>query len=165
MDIDCEVSENYLAAFALAIASQAEFATAQRIYRLTPYPYVLVRHILSVVYRWLLPRIIRIHTPDTEAGYKFFSRNAADYVLTNSKFNDWFWDTEVCFLMENGGFTIVNIPVAFVQNPNKTSTVKIFTDSLKCLKSLFVFLSLRRRAKYPAPGLRSKTGGQKHKVA
>jgi dolichyl-phosphate beta-glucosyltransferase len=148
MDIDCEVAETYLPKFILSIRDGNDFAVARRIYRLSPHPYVLVRHVLSVFYRALLNYFLRIHVLDTEAGYKFFSERAKELIINKSVFKGWFWDTEVCALMEMHGLKIIEIPAVFTRNPYKTSTVKVLRDSVKYLSSLGQFLKLRARGHY-----------------
>src|SRR6185503_5899272 len=94
MDIDCEVAEYYIAEFVRRISVGFDLAVGQRVYRVTPHPYVIIRHVLSTIYKFFLKKIIGCSAEDTEAGFKFFSRNFVQTILKYSKFDDWFWDTE-----------------------------------------------------------------------
>lgn len=143
IDIDCEVSEAYLPKFVLSISEGADFVVARRIYRLSPHPYVLVRHFLSIVYRLVLNYFLRVKILDTEAGYKFFNQKAKNIILEKSCFAGWFWDTEVCAVIEMSGLKTVEIPAVYTRNPHKTSTVKVIKDSWRYVKSLIQFLRLR----------------------
>ncbi len=142
MDIDCEVSEAYLPRFAQAIASGADLAVGFRIYRVSLNPYVLLRHFLSLGYKKLVQAAMKTSVADSEVGYKFLSRRFADYIVANSKFDDWFWDTETCLLADLSGLKIIEIVVAFCRNPSKTSTVHLFRDSLRYLMALRTYRSL-----------------------
>ncbi len=148
MDIDCEVAETYLPKFILTMSEGADFVVARRIYRLSPHPYILIRHFLSIVYRIVLNYFLRIKILDTESGYKFFSPVARDIILEKSFFTGWFWDTEVCAVIEMSDLRAVEIPAVYTRNPNKTSTVKVTRDSGRYMQSLLHFLRLRRQGHY-----------------
>ncbi len=148
MDIDCEVSESYLPKFILTIVEGADFVVARRIYRVSPHPYVLLRHFLSIIYRIVLNHFLQVKILDTEAGYKFFNQTAKNIVLERSSFAGWFWDTETCALIEMAGLRTVEIPAVYTRNPHKTSTVKIVRDSWRYIKSLLKFLRLRQSGHY-----------------
>ncbi len=142
MDIDCEVSEAYLPRFVQAIASGADLAVGFRIYRVSLSPYVLLRHFLSLGYKKLVQALMETSVADSEVGYKFFSRRFADYIVSTSKFDDWFWDTETCHLAELSGLKIDEIVVAFCRNPKKTSTVHLVRDSVRYIVALQRYRSL-----------------------
>jgi len=148
MDIDCEVSEAYLSKFAQAISAGGDLAIGMRIYRVSPQPYILLRHFLSVCYKALLRRKMGCKTLDSEVGYKFFSRRLTNYIVNQSRFNDWFWDTEVTLLSERNEFKIAEIPVAFKRNLQKTSSVHIFRDSVRYLQAFKKYNGLIRQSAY-----------------
>jgi glycosyltransferase involved in cell wall biosynthesis len=150
IDIDCEVAEYYLAQFCLSIEKGSDLATAQRIYKVAPQPYILFRHVLSSLYKMFLNNFVACPVKDTEAGYKFFSRRLADSILQESKFDGWFFDTECVLLALHWSCKIDEIPVAFVRNDQKTSTVKVFRDSFNYFKDIRRFLQIKKSAGYPA---------------
>jgi dolichyl-phosphate beta-glucosyltransferase len=157
IDIDLEASESYLPKFVQSIEQGVDLAVGFRIYRVSWNPYVFVRHLLSVVYRFVLRNIVHCGVKDTEAGYKFFSRRFADYLVTQSKFDDWFFDTESTLLAELGKFKIVEIPIAFLRNTKKTSTVRVVSDSIKYLKAVAAFLTFKKNGRYFAPTVSSNS--------
>ncbi len=151
MDIDCEVSESYLSKFVQEVKGGADLSVGRRVYHLSLRPYILLRHFLSQCYKALLRYAFECKTLDSEVGYKFFSRQLVDYILAQSQFDDWFWDTEVILLSERMNFNIIEIPVLFLRNPRKTSTVKVFRDSMNYLKAFSKYKNLMKKGAYGKP--------------
>jgi dolichyl-phosphate beta-glucosyltransferase len=148
MDVDCEMSEVYLARFAMAISRGADLAVGRRIYNVSMHPYVLLRQFLSLGYKALVARVHRLRIRDSEAGYKFFSRRLADHIVAESRFDDWFWDSEVCLLAEANGLAIVEVTGAFVRNRLKVSTVHVVRDSVGYLRALARYRRLVAQGAY-----------------
>lgn len=137
LDIDLEVSENYLPAFIVAIESGADVAIGSRVYKihLTSFH----RHLGSVIYPFLVRKLLGLPFKDTEAGYKFFNRRKILPIAKKTKDNGWFWDTEIVARSFFAGLKIVEIPVLFIRRPEKKSSVKFFRDSWLQLIELLKF--------------------------
>ena len=141
LDIDLEVSPVYVPAMVAAIiGGEHQGATAYRTYdfRLRH----ILRHVMSRGYRILFRLLMCSPFRDTEAGYKFFDREAILPVLDETEHTGWFWDTEVLVLAHRAGLSVVELPCTFVQKPEKASTVRPVRDSLGQLRALLAF---RRR--------------------
>lgn len=151
MDVDREVSESYIPKFVETISKGADLALGRRIYRVTPHPYIILRHVLSLCYKALLRYKMHCKAVDSEVGYKFFSRRLAQYILTQSHFDDWFWDTEVTLLSEKAGFSVAEIPVAFERSSQKKSTVHVFSDSFNYLRAFKRYKKLAAKGGYQFP--------------
>lgn len=137
LDIDLEVSENYLPAFILAIESGADVAIALRIYRIQLSTFH--RHLGSVAYPFLVRKILGLPLKDTEAGYKFFNKKKVLPIAKQTIHSGWFWDTEIVARSFFSGLKIDSIPVLFIRRPEKKSSVKFFRDSLIQLIKLMQF--------------------------
>jgi glycosyltransferase involved in cell wall biosynthesis len=148
LDIDLEVSEAYIPVFVQAIESGCDVVIAHRIYKVSSNPYIVLRHFLSVAYRAVLRHLIRCHVRDTEAGYKFFSRRFINHFLNQSRFDDWFCDTEIALLAEYSKFKIGEIPTLFLRNEQKTSTVHILRDSFRYARSIATYLRFMKNGVY-----------------
>ncbi|RMG91690.1 MAG: glycosyltransferase family 2 protein, partial [Zetaproteobacteria bacterium] len=99
LDIDLEISAWYIpAALDLLRREQADMVIAHRVYKLRPHPVVLLRHLLSIGYRMLARWMIDAPVQDSEAGFKFFRRQAVLPVLDRCQDTGWFWDTEITYL-------------------------------------------------------------------
>ncbi|HUU29724.1 MAG TPA: glycosyltransferase family 2 protein [archaeon] len=145
IDIDLEVSEWYILPCVLMILNDGyDIVTGFRTYKVHLTFTSLSRHILSHVYRWLVRLLLKTDLKDTETGYKFFHREKILPVLDLTLSNHWFWDTEIMLLSERNGIKIKEIPCLFIRNPKKTSTVRVFKDSLDYL---FEVIRFRARLK------------------
>jgi hypothetical protein len=144
IDIDLEISPVYTICCVLEVQDGANVAIGERIYRLQPR--FVHRHILSRVYSWLVRRILGLPFIDTEAGFKFFRREAALELLELTHDQGWFWDTEIVANAHYQGFRVAEVPCLFQRNPNKTSTVKPIRDSIQYFRKLTAFRRQRVKA-------------------
>ena len=92
----------------------------------------------------MVRRLLHLPIHDTEAGYKFFKRQKILRVLSAVRDPHWFWDTELVARAYQSRLRIVELPVQFIRNVKKTSTVKPFHDSLRYIIAILQF---RRREK------------------
>lgn len=135
LDIDLEVSENYLPAFILAIDSGADMVICTRVYKIHLISFH--RHLGSVVYPVLVRKILGLPFKDTEAGFKFFNRKRILPIIKKTVDNGWFWDTEIVARAYLSDLKIVEIVSLFKRRPEKKSSVKFMRDSwLQLIKLL-----------------------------
>jgi glycosyltransferase involved in cell wall biosynthesis len=137
IDIDLEIGEWYLPRFLSEIDKNIDATSAFRIYDFSFW--ALPRYFASKGYVWLRKLLIGLPYQDTEAGYKFFKRSKLLPLLKQSKYKDWFFDTEIMALCFKHKLKVKEIPVAFVRNKQKTSTVKLISDSINYLINLIKF--------------------------
>jgi len=134
IDIDLEVGSHYIPLFVESIMDGADVSIAHRIYRIQPHN--LIRHILSRGYLLLVQMMLKLPYNDTEAGYKFFSKEAALKLIEKTNDQGWFWDTEVLLRAHELNMKVAEITCLFERNPGKTSTVRPIADSLAYWRSL-----------------------------
>ncbi len=135
MDIDLEIAARYLPSALLPLLrGEADMVLADRYYKFQFS--ALQRYLMSKVFRFLVRNVLRTPPLDTEAGFKFFRRDAILPVLEKVADTHWFWDTEVTVRAHDAGLRIRNEQVLFDRKQNKISTVKAFSDSWKSLKAL-----------------------------
>ncbi|MFH1743388.1 MAG: glycosyltransferase family 2 protein [bacterium] len=144
LDIDLEVHARYIPSMVLALQDGADVASAYRTYKLQFNFDDVFRDILSLGYRRLVRRLLGVPLRDTEAGYKFFRREAILPILDRCRNRQWFWDTEIMTLAYCAGLTIVEIPCTFVRRWDCKSTVKPLRDSWDYFRALLKF---RKRLK------------------
>lgn len=137
IDIDLETGEWYLPKFFGMVDQGYDVASAMRIYDFQFWS--LPRWLGSKVYSWLRKKLLGLPFEDTEGGYKFFKRQKLLPLLNQTRHKGWFFDTEIMALAYQAKLKIVEIPVAFVRNPHKTSTVRLLPDSIKYLFNLIKF--------------------------
>jgi len=148
IDIDLEISPSYIFPCVIEVQSGADIAIAERIYRLQPR--FFYRHLLSRAYSWLVRRILKLPFMDTEAGFKFFRREAALELLRVTYDQGWFWDTEILANAHYRGFKVVEVPCLFHRNPSKTSTVRPVRDSIQYFRKLTTFWRQQIKAHHAA---------------
>lgn len=137
LDVDLEVSEKYIPRFYNKIKEGYDEAIANRKYKFSIQK--LARFFATKIYAALVHFILKSKIKDTEAGYKFFNRKKILPVLDRTKDKHWFWDTEIVMRSLYANLKIAEIPVEFIRNPQKKSTVKIIPDSIEYLKKLIKF--------------------------
>lgn len=141
IDIDCEVTPEYIPLFVQAIvAGQADIMIGERIYRIAPGS--LSRAFFSVGYRLLASVLVDTGNIDTESGYKFFLRKKILTILPLVEHPRWFWDTEIVVVARKHGLRVSQKPVLFLRRLDKQSTVHVGGDIWDYFVSLW---RLRRR--------------------
>lgn len=141
IDIDLEVSPVYISEMVQMILSdKADVVIGKRIYRTT---FVSIpREISSLIYRSLADSMVGTGRLDTETGYKFFNRKKILKILPMIRHRHWFWDTEIIVQAKLSGLRIREVPVLYTRRFDKKSTVRVLSDSLDYLISLW---RLRKR--------------------
>jgi len=143
LDIDLEIAAHYiLPAVNLIKAGNADFVMAHRIYKLSVKG--MTRAIVSRGYNFLTRHLLGLPFDDTEAGFKFSSREKVLPILDLVENKRWFWDTEMVAHAYKHGLRISLLPVLFVRNTDKKTTVKLVSDSFDYFVNLLKF---RRRFK------------------
>lgn len=137
MDVDCEISPAYIPIFVSEIEKGYDVVVAQRFYEsgLKNLVRVIASKLYSLIVKWFLD----IPVNDTEAGFKFFNKSRILPVITKTRDNGWFWDTEICAVSYISGLKIAQVPVLFVKRDDKKSTVHIFRDSLVYVVKIIEF--------------------------
>ncbi|MBI3341917.1 glycosyltransferase [Candidatus Curtissbacteria bacterium] len=137
MDVDCEISPTYLPVFISEIKDGSEMAIATRYYDV--HLRSIVRVLASRVYSLLMRLVLNLPFKDTEAGFKFFKRDAALSLINRAHDHGWFWDTEICAIADHDRMKITQVPVLFVKMSNKKSTVHVVSDSWDYALKLWQF--------------------------
>jgi glycosyltransferase involved in cell wall biosynthesis len=139
LDIDLEVHCRFLPSILDAIAAGADGATALRKYAMQWRPFPIIRHLLSISYRWLFSRIFNGPFKDPETGFKFFRRDKITEVVKQTRDVGWFWDSEILILSHQAGLKITEVPCRFERRPRKASTVRILHDTRAHLAAIRKF--------------------------
>ena len=137
LDIDLEVPAHYIGIFVNSIENGVDISIGSRIYEFQPKS--LVRWFASKGYVYLIKKLLKLPFRDTEAGYKFFNREKILPVLKECRDPGWFWDTEIIARSNKRGLKIIEIPVVFIRDYNKNSTVRVFSDSIDYMKKLIKY--------------------------
>jgi len=142
LDIDLEVHARYIPAAILALQrAECEMVLADRSYKKSTL--FIHRGLMTDIYKFLTRFILNSPSFDTEAGFKFFQRDAIVPILKQCKDSHWFWDTEVTIRSFDAGLRIQSLPVLFIKRADKKTTVRFFRDSIKSFRALIHFSKQR----------------------
>jgi len=84
-----------------------------------------------------------IDMPDTQCGFKAFTANASRKIFSGQKINGFSFDVEVLFLAARLGFSVAEIPVEWINEPN--SKVRILVDPVKMFADILRIRMLHRK--------------------
>lgn len=135
IDPDLEIPALYLPYFIKQVKEGFDLVVSWRRYsgELLGLPRVFASHL----YSFLVKRYLSLPLNDTEAGLKFFRKEAILPVLNQVQDRRWFWDTEVMARSYFRGLKIKEVPTTVVKNPEKKTTVHLLPDTFIYLKNLY----------------------------
>ncbi|MCQ9207643.1 MAG: hypothetical protein NG740_07175, partial [Omnitrophica bacterium] len=116
-----------------------DVATAFRFYRMRFNPMFIWRDTLSRGYRLLSRILLEEELKDSECGFKFFNRKKIMRLVDISRYNKWFWDTEIMTYCIYEGLKIKEIPGVFDRREDKTSSVHILKTVIAYFTNLVGF--------------------------
>lgn len=136
MDVDLSTDLRALPALVSAVTGRGhDVAVASR---LRPGAQVLGRSFhrewLSRTFSLLVRGMFFARFVDPQCGFKVVSRRVVQDVLPLVRNKDWFFDTEMLILCEKNGYSICELPVRWVDDPD--SRVEIFSTGWDLMKGL-----------------------------
>lgn len=141
LDIDLEISEDYLPEFLQALDDGCDIVIASKVSnREEARQRPLRRQVTTAGYNWLVRRLFNTNIGDHQAGLKLFRREALAPVIGMVESEGWLWDTEVLALCVRNGCQVKEIGV--VTRPVRPGHVNVVSTSLEMLTQLF---ALRKR--------------------
>jgi len=141
LDIDLEIGPWYLLPMLDKIErDHLDGVIAHRVYKLDAHPTVLLRQWMSFGFRKLSHVLLDLPLTDVAGGFKFFRRKSILPVINCCESKHWFWDTELVYLGHRAGLKIGEIPVLFLRQPSKESTVRMIPDTLRQLCETYALL-------------------------
>lgn len=139
LDVDLEVSADYIPLFIKELERGFGLVVGNRFYEKNLA--AVSRVISSKGYKLIVHSLLHLPIDDTEAGYKFFNREAILPILSKITERGWFWDTEICARAYWAGLRVSQVPVLFIRREDKKSTVKLIPDTWDYLKKIYKFRS------------------------
>lgn len=136
LDLDLEISCNYIPSAIQALEGKEDIVTIRRSYGLNFNPTYLLRQMLSFGYMHFMAIYLGIQRMDTEAGFKFFKREPLLAILPEVKSCRWFFDTEIMVLASKKGYKINELSGQVIRRAGKTSSVRIWQDGLDHFREL-----------------------------
>ncbi|MFC1577294.1 glycosyltransferase family 2 protein [Candidatus Omnitrophota bacterium] len=140
IDVDMDIHARYIPSMVSAIADDGyDAACAFRYYRMSISPLFIFRHVLSHGYRFISRYLLDERLKDSESGFKFFDRKKIMPLVNISRYNGWFWDTEIMAYCIYRGLKIKEISCVFDRRSDKASSVNIINTVASYARSLTKF--------------------------
>jgi len=143
IDTDLELSPVYIFEFVKEIINGADVVIGVRFY--TVGASNLIRAILSKGYIFLMHILLKLPFKDTETGFKFFNKINILPILKKVKDERWFFDTEIVARSYWAGLKIAEVPVVYMRNENKLSSVRPIADSIDYLRKILAFRKITKK--------------------
>lgn len=135
-DADLSTPIQHTADLRAAIEAGADIAVGSRALResdlAVPQPFLrqTAGRMFSVVQRSILGSGIR----DTQCGFKMFTREAVQSVFPHQRLERWAFDAELIFIALRLGFSVVEVPVRWVNSPD--TKVNAWADGMQMVRDL-----------------------------
>ena len=83
-----------------------------------------LRGFTSKAYNWIIWLVFNDGVRDHQCGFKALSRGMVEHLSAESRFGDWFWDTEAIVLARRGGFKLIEFPVQWKEKKGSRTPIK-----------------------------------------
>jgi glycosyltransferase involved in cell wall biosynthesis len=135
LDIDLEISADYVPEFVAALNDGYDVAIASKVLdpaesRQRP----LKKRLATAGYNWLARRLFKTSFGDHQAGLKLFRREALSPVIDLVESTGWLWDTEVLTRCVGNNCRVKEIGV--VTRPVRAGHVSVVYSSMEVLRQL-----------------------------
>jgi dolichyl-phosphate beta-glucosyltransferase len=105
-----------------------------------------LRESMGKVFTWLTNVILTKNISDVTCGFKGFSRPVAQEVFSRQQVNNWSFDAEILFLVQQYGYLIKEIPVRWRNDP--ATRVNLLKDTVRSFLGLLKIRANDWRGKY-----------------
>ena len=96
------------------------------------------REFSAHLYTWVQNHYLGLSYPDTQCGFKLFTRKAASTLFSLQRLNSVIFDPEILWLAKSHGYQVAQFPVIWTHHKDS----RIQYDNLR--KSVFIFQELFR---------------------
>jgi glycosyltransferase involved in cell wall biosynthesis len=104
-----------------------------------------MRELSARLYTWIQNHYLGLSYPDTQCGFKLFTRSAARLLFTEQRLNSVIFDPEILWLAKRHGIKTAEFPVAWTHNEDSRIQYDSFRKSLFVFQELFRIKGLHRR--------------------
>jgi len=100
-----------------------------------------LREIISRGYILMVKTLLNTKLSDLQCGFKGLDQTIVKNIVSQTKDNEWFFDTELMLLSERAGFKIKEMPITWVEvrNINRKSKVKLIISIYQFMNNLIKF--------------------------
>jgi len=114
-DVDLSADLQHLTDLIKAIENGADIATGSRLVGGSAVKRTFRREITSRIYNWIIRLVFKSPIHDHQCGFKAFRKSTVATLFDKVEGKHWFWDTELIIRAVRQGYSVVEIPVKWVQ--------------------------------------------------
>ena len=127
----------------------ADVVLGSRETQLSSYPWY--RWISSICFSLAVRVLLGMNVPDTQCGFKGFSKKAKEQIFEKSTLTGWGFDVELIYIAKKQLKLKIDRVTVSMKHENEGSKIRIISDSVKMLKEV---LAVRKNAKHGLYGER-----------
>jgi glycosyltransferase AglD len=139
MDVDLATDLNCLPALLRVVKEHGGMAIGSRHVKGSAVQRRASRTLLSLTYNLFVRLLFLDGIHDHQCGFKTMSREVAEVVLSNSKSDGYFFDTEMIVRCKKLGYPVVEVPVRWAEKNKGDSKVNPVKDSKKIGMDMLAF--------------------------
>ncbi len=139
MDVDLAVDLDSLPALLKAVKANGGMAIGSRHIKGSVVQRRASRSVFSLTYNLFVRFLFLDGIHDHQCGFKTMSREVAEVVLSNSKYDGYFFDTEMIVRCKQLGYPVVEVPVRWAEKNKGGSKVSPVRDSRKIGRDMLAF--------------------------
>jgi len=142
---------------------RADIAIGSRLARGALVRRSIKREVISRTYNMLLSLLLEVNFSDAQCGFKAVRRDALLPLLDRIENENWFFDTELLYLAQQDGLTLLEVPVHWIEDPNSSVHLRAtVAEDLRGIRRLRSARRPRRGAAGPASGPKSRRSPDPH---
>lgn len=141
-DADLPYAPNYIKEAYDLYQKGVDVVLGSREAQLSSYPWY--RRISSVCFSLAVRFFLGMNVPDTQCGFKGFSKKAKEQIFEKSTLSGWGFDVELIYIAKKKLDLQIERVTVLMKHRNEGSKIRIISDSMKMLKEV---LAVRKNAK------------------
>ena len=134
MDVDLSTNLNSFPKLVQAVEEGYDIAIGSRLIGGAKVTRSLKREVISRSYNLIIKALFFFPFHDAQCGFKVMNRRAAKVLVPLVQNNNWFFDTELLVIAAKRGFSVKEIPVEWVEDPD--SRVGVLSTAWEDIKGL-----------------------------
>ena len=129
LDADMATDLSYLNTLLDGCRRGFDLSTGSRYIKSAEVDRPFLRKIISKCYNLIINALFGTSVRDHQCGFKAVTRGARDVIIKYSKFDDWFWDTELFVIARRHNLSVYEFPIKWHERRSaKTPIMRLMKD-------------------------------------
>jgi len=146
MDVDLATDIRYLQEL-LIYANKYDVVTGSRYIKGAKFKRPIMRTAVSKAYNLFIQLSLGCDIKDAQCGFKAFSKNFAEKVISKVQEKSWAWDTVVLVEAVKQGYSVKEFPVAWLEQRSQFTSLKRIIKDVQIHGTALLKLFLKWRLK------------------